>query len=97
VCKRRRLVTELEEEDIVVLEAPVGGGRRIDVEVGATVIEVKRDLRKGRVRQEAIEQLAGYVANREQFVRAKRAAGRAIDMADLALLEEAGLLDGQES
>jgi hypothetical protein len=31
-----------------------------------------------------------------QFVKAKRAAGRAIDLADLALLEEAGLLDGDE-
>jgi hypothetical protein len=58
---------ELDEDDvtdIVSLEAQVGGGRRIDVEVGSTVIEVKRDLRRGRVREEAIEQLAGYVASR---------------------------------
>lgn len=49
---------------MVSLEAPAGGGRRIDVEVGSTVIEVKRDLRRGRVRQDAIEQLGGYVAHR---------------------------------
>lgn len=57
---------ELDEGDveIVSLEAPVGGGRRIDVEVGSTVIEVKRDLRRGRVRDEAMEQLAAYVAHR---------------------------------
>lgn len=50
--------------DIVALESPVTGGRRIDVEVGSTVIEVKRDLRRGRVREEAIQQLAGYVTTR---------------------------------
>lgn len=48
----------------VNLEAPVGMRRRIDVEVGATVIEVKRDLRIGRVREEAVAQLAGYVRDR---------------------------------
>src|SRR5439155_17267687 len=37
----------LEPGDIAELEAQVGEGHRIDVEVGATVIEVKRDLRKG--------------------------------------------------
>ncbi len=55
----------LDDDDIVVLEAPVGEGRRIDVEVGATVIEVKRDLRKGQVREKALLQLTGYVAARE--------------------------------
>ncbi len=48
----------------VVLEAPVGKRRRIDVELGATVFEVKRDLRVGAVRSEAVEQLAGYVRDR---------------------------------
>lgn len=48
----------------VVLEAPVGQRRRIDVQVGATVFEVKRDLRVGNVRAEAVEQLAGYVRDR---------------------------------
>lgn len=56
----------LDEGDVVLvsLETPVGDKRRIDIEVGSTVIEVKRDLRKGRVRAEAIEQLAGYVQTR---------------------------------
>lgn len=55
---------ELDDPALVVaLEAPAGG-RRIDIEIGATVIEVKRDLRRGRVRDEAIEQLTGYVAHR---------------------------------
>lgn len=56
----------LREENLheVVLEAPVGQRRRIDVEVGATVFEVKRDLRVGHVREDAVEQLAGYVAER---------------------------------
>jgi hypothetical protein len=54
---------ELEETDLIIvsLEAAVGNRQRIDVEVGSTVIEVKRDLRRGRIKQEAIEQLAGYV------------------------------------
>jgi SAM-dependent methyltransferase len=57
---------DLEEDDlrVVSLESPIAGGRRIDVEVGSAVIEVKRDLRRGRIREEAIEQLAGYVATR---------------------------------
>ncbi len=54
----------LDEEHVVVLEAPVGDSRRIDVEVGFTVIEVKKDLRPGRVRVEAEAQLAGYVRAR---------------------------------
>ncbi len=57
---------ELDEGNIEIaaLEAPVAGGRRIDIEVGSTVIEVKRDLRRGRVREDAIEQLTSYVAHR---------------------------------
>lgn len=55
---------ELDEAQVVSLEVPVGDRRRIDIEVGATVIEVKRDLRRGRIRQEAEEQLAGYVSAR---------------------------------
>ncbi|MFD1722405.1 N-6 DNA methylase [Amnibacterium endophyticum] len=56
----------LREGDLedVVLEAPVGKRRRIDVEVGATVFEVKKDLRTGNVRDDAVEQLAGYVRDR---------------------------------
>jgi hypothetical protein len=50
---------ELEEGDLVdiVLEQQAGGGRRIDVEAGLCVFEVKRDLRKGNVRDEAETQL----------------------------------------
>ncbi|RWH97191.1 MAG: hypothetical protein EOQ89_26315 [Mesorhizobium sp.] len=46
---------ELEEDDLslVQLESQLGDRRRIDVEVGATVIEVKRDLRSERIRREA--------------------------------------------
>ncbi|MBQ0905523.1 N-6 DNA methylase [Micromonospora sp. U21] len=50
----------------VDLEAPAGGGRRIDIEVGYTVIEVKRRLQNGRPLQEAERQLSGYVRSRSQ-------------------------------
>jgi SAM-dependent methyltransferase len=52
---------QLEE---IILESPVGVRRRIDVEVGQAVFEVKRDLRVGNVRAEAEIQLAGYVRER---------------------------------
>jgi hypothetical protein len=54
---------ELEDGDLVdvTLESPLGDRRRIDVEAGSTVIEVKRDLRKEKAKREAEEQLAGYV------------------------------------
>lgn len=57
---------QLDEDDLrlVHLESPLGDRRRIDVETGSAVIEVKRDLRRGRVRAEAIVQLSGYVATR---------------------------------
>lgn len=57
----------LEDDDLqdIVLESPVGDRRRIDIEVGSCVIEVKKDLRKGTVASEAIEQLSGYVSARE--------------------------------
>ena len=48
----------------VDLEAPAGGGRRIDIEVGYTVIEVKRRLQGGRPLLEAERQLGGYVRSR---------------------------------
>ncbi len=56
----------LDEANVVTLEAQVGDRRRIDVEVGATVIEVKKDLRVGNVLAEAIEQLRGYVEKRQE-------------------------------
>ncbi len=54
---------ELENSDLIdaSLETPVGDRRRIDIESGSTVIEVKRDLRREKVKREAEEQLAGYV------------------------------------
>ncbi|MEZ4406148.1 MAG: N-6 DNA methylase [Polyangiales bacterium] len=57
---------DLDEAKVVTLEAQVGNRRRIDVEVGATVIEVKKDLRVGNVLADAITQLEGYVADRER-------------------------------
>lgn len=58
---------QLDDEDIrVVMEAPVEGGRRIDIEAGSTVIEVKKDLGNERIRERAQEQLAGYLANRTE-------------------------------
>lgn len=61
---------QLEEQDLSVhLEAQVGDGRRIDVEVGATVIEVKRDLRSPRIQKEAENQLAGYLEMRREQTR----------------------------
>ncbi|MEU8425080.1 N-6 DNA methylase [Micromonospora sp. NPDC048835] len=45
----------------VNLEAPAGQGRRIDVEIGRTVIEVKRQLGHGPALRRAEQQLAGYL------------------------------------
>ncbi|MBM4397899.1 MAG: N-6 DNA methylase, partial [Deltaproteobacteria bacterium] len=61
---------DLEEHDLkeIVLEQQVGGRKRIDVEAGFCVFEVKRDLRKGNVRPEAEAQLAGYVATRTEVM-----------------------------
>lgn len=59
----------LDDQDLeVALESPAGGGRRIDVETGSTVIEVKKDLRVGRVRTVAVAQLAGYLRQRTQYM-----------------------------
>lgn len=56
----------LTEHDVldVHLEAQVGDRRRIDIEMGRCVIEVKKDLRVSSVLEDAAEQLAGYVAER---------------------------------
>jgi SAM-dependent methyltransferase len=57
----------LDEHDLVVeLEAPVSGHRRIDVEVGFTVIEVKKDLRSAAIMRDAKRQLTGYLESRTQ-------------------------------
>ena len=55
----------LAEQDLEVdLETHVGHGRRIDVEVGRTVIEVKRTLASPTAIAAAHAQLAGYVTTR---------------------------------
>jgi hypothetical protein len=53
----------LSDQDIK-LEAPAPGRRRIDVEIGQTVIEVKKDLSPGRVYDEAVVQVNEYVKSR---------------------------------
>lgn len=67
--------------DTITLESPAGQRRRIDVEIGHTVFEVKRDLRVGNVRTEAVEQLAGYVRSRIE-TRGTRYVGVLTDGAD---------------
>ncbi len=59
---------DLDDEDLdVKLEPQLGDrNRRIDVEIGSVVIEVKKDLRKGKILADAIEQLSGYVQVRTQ-------------------------------
>jgi len=52
-------------EQHVRLESPAPDRRRIDVEVGALVIECKRDLRPATILREAEKQLAGYLLDRE--------------------------------
>lgn len=75
----------LRESDLEVeLETQVGGGRRIDIETGFTVIELKRDLRQAGVREEAERQLAGYVRDRVRELR-QRYVGILSDGADWRL------------
>lgn len=52
------------QDNQIGLEVQAGSRRRIDIEAGFTVIEVKRDLRVGNVREEAESQLSGYVEMR---------------------------------
>lgn len=62
---------EIEDDDLEVkLEVPSGTGR-IDVEVGYTVFETKRDLRKSNVLDLAVQQLAGYVSQRAESTGAR--------------------------
>jgi SAM-dependent methyltransferase len=57
------LFLETDDVEDVFLESPVAG-KRIDVEVGLTAIEVKRSLTSTKVKSAATEQLAGYVRQR---------------------------------
>jgi hypothetical protein len=68
----------------ITLEAQVGARRRIDVEVGSAVFEVKRDLRPGNVLRDAIEQLADYVRTRTATL-GRRYAGVLTDGAEWRL------------
>lgn len=52
-------------DEQVRLESPAPDRRRIDVEVGALVIECKKDLRGHKVLADAEKQLAGYLTDRE--------------------------------
>ncbi|MGW3755141.1 N-6 DNA methylase [Streptomyces sp. NPDC005134] len=84
---------ELDDDDIqdIVLEAPAGQRRRIDVEMGQAVFEVKRDLRVGNVRAEAVIQLAGYVQTRSETLE-QRYVGVLTDGAEWHLYH---LIDGE--
>ncbi len=58
---------DIDDEDLdIKLESQLGDRRRIDIEIGSVVIEVKKDLRKGKILADAIEQLSGYVEVRTQ-------------------------------
>jgi hypothetical protein len=86
---------ELQEDDLrdeeVILEQQAGDGRRIDVEAGFCVFEVKRDLRKGKVRAEALKQLTGYVRARSDQMQ-QRYVGVLLDGADWELFQ---FVDGE--
>ncbi len=73
----------------VFLEPQAGGGHRIDVEMGSTIIEVKKDLTIGNVLTLAVDQLAGYVRQREATV-AHRYVGVLTDGADWHLYHPEG-------
>lgn len=72
-------------EDLeVTLEKQAGARRRIDVEAGLCVFEVKRDLRIGNVREDAIDQLKGYVVARTKAMQ-RRYVGVVTDGAEWRL------------
>jgi hypothetical protein len=75
----------LGEQDLLdpMLEAQVGDGtgHRIDIEMGATVIEVKKDISRPKIRKEAVAQLAKYVRARTEQ-RERRHVGILTDGAD---------------
>ncbi|WP_058045498.1 N-6 DNA methylase [Streptomyces roseifaciens] len=72
----------LEENDLSVdLETQVGDGRRIDVEIGFTAIETKKDLRSAAILRDAVKQLGGYVRTRTEQV-GQRYVGILTDGAD---------------
>jgi hypothetical protein len=58
----------LNEDDLqeVLLEAPTGNGRRLDIEVGCAAIEVKKGIGSPKARERALDQLAVYVRTRTE-------------------------------
>jgi SAM-dependent methyltransferase len=80
---------DLEDREIT-LEQQAGSRRRIDVEAGLCVFEVKRDLRVGHVRADAEVQLAGYVVSRTQAMR-QRYVGVLTDGAEWHLYQLSGV------
>ncbi len=63
----------LDVGDVVRLEQQIGDGtrRRLDVEIGHCVIEVKKDLRPTAIREDAEVQLAGYVQTQSRSLNAR--------------------------
>jgi len=57
----------LSDENVRIadLETQVGVRRRIDIQMGSCLIEVKKDLSVGNILTEAIKQLAGYLQTRQ--------------------------------
>jgi len=55
-----------EQQLTVDLETQAGAGKRIDIEVGFTVIEMKKDLRSASIVKAAEKQLRGYVKARSE-------------------------------
>ena len=82
----------LSSGDVVTadLETPVGVRRRIDIEVGSCLIEVKRDLLVGSALADAIEQLGDYLVARQQQTGC-RYAGILTDGADWRCFSVPGL------
>ncbi len=74
----------------VELEAQVGDGRRIDVEMGRTVIEVKKNLVSRDAVAAAADQLTGYVEARAAAV-GQRYVGIVTDGCEWHLFHTAGL------
>lgn len=58
----------LDEGDLqdVLLEAPTATGKRMDIETGCAVIEVKKGIGSTKARLRALEQLADYVQERTE-------------------------------
>jgi hypothetical protein len=81
----------LDENQLTVdLETQVGDGRRIDIEVGFTAIETKKDLRGAKVLKDAEKQLEGYVRTRTDQVNGQRYVGVLTDGADWRAYSLAG-------